>query len=720
VSAAADPRECPYVGLDPFERAHADYFFGRRRESRIIADHVLARPVTVLYGPSGVGKSSILNVGVPAALRQIAEAEREQAEPGQPNAAAAGAEGTDGDFIVRWLRDWQDPDKARAVLAGWLAEPADRPVLLILDQFEEYFLYRDRLGMSALDRALGDLAARRDLRVHLLFGVRDDALYQLDRLRAVVPGILETTIELRGLGDGGVRDAIVGPIERYNEQYRDKDSAIVVEDALVATLIRELKRADAASGKGRAMPGEGRRIELPYLQLALIKLWAAEGGAAASALREATLIDRLGGVGRIVRDHVNGVLGKLPADQQALCARLFDRLVTAIGGKIAYPTAALAAPAVVGPNVSEQTVNAVLNKLTGREERILKPVMTDGGDGFELFHDVLGLPVLEWKRSLEEAALARQARRRLRRVRAIVAVLLAVIVAGVAAWWNQGWLADQIYAFRNVHALSAGQERALKPGDTFQECNNCPNMMVVPAGSFTMGSPASEPGRDSDEGPQHTVTIAQQFAVGQFELTFDQWDACVADRGCRGYSPIDAFWGRGRRPVIYVSSDDAQSYVAWLSKITGKSYRVLSEAEYEYAARAGSTTAYPWGPDIKLNGVAMANCVDCGSQWDGKQTAPVGSFPPNKFGLYDMVGNVWEWTEDCYHDSYNGAPADGSAWTGGACTCPVLTNTTCRVVRGGSWSYNPQNLRSANRVVITAGSRSNILGFRVGRTLLTP
>ena len=267
--------------------------------------------------------------------------------------------------------------------------------------------------------------------------------------------------------------------------------------------------------------------------------------------------------------------------------------------------------------------------------------------------------------------------------------------------------------------LSAEQERALKPGDTFQECTNCPLMMVVPAGSFTMGSPASELGRSSDEGPQHTVTFARQYAVGQFELTFGQWDACVADGGCNGYRPIDRGWGRGRRPVIEVSWDRAKAYVAWLAKKTDKPYRLLTEAEYEYAARAGTQTAYPWGEKIGKNN---ANCDRCGSQWDGKQTAPVGSFAANGFGLYDMVGNVHEWVEDCYHDSYKagstfdsykGAPADGTAWTGGG--------DCSRVLRGGSWFLtDPQGLRSAARFGNTWILLYNSIGFRVGRTLLTP
>src|SRR5689334_11194399 len=236
--------------------------------------------------------------------------------------------------------------------------------------------------------------------------------------------------------------------------------------------------------------------------------------------------------------------------------------------------------------------------------------------------------------------------------------------------------------------LSPTQEKALKPKDTFKECANCPEMMVVPAGSFMMGSPKGEPGRSADEGPQHTVTIARPFAVGRFSVTFEEWDACAADGGCnqmevlaglgkviRPYKPSDEGWGRGRRPVINVSWDDAKAYVAWLSRKTGKPYRLLSGSEYEYATRAGTQTAYPWGDAIGTNN---ANCHACGSQWDAKQTAPVGSFAANGFGLYDMVGNVREWTEDCYHDTYSGAPTDGSAWIEGG-------NCYDRVVRGGSF-----------------------------------
>jgi formylglycine-generating enzyme required for sulfatase activity len=231
-------------------------------------------------------------------------------------------------------------------------------------------------------------------------------------------------------------------------------------------------------------------------------------------------------------------------------------------------------------------------------------------------------------------------------------------------------------------------------------------MIVVPAGSFMMGSPETEKDRSAVEGPQHRVTIAQPFAAAKFELTFAEWDTCVAYGDCDPRIS-DSGWGRDRQPVINVSWDDARRYVEWLKRMTGKPYRLLSEAEYEYAARAGTQTAYSWGDEIGENN---ANCDGCGSQWDGKQTAPVGSFAPNQFGLHDMLGNVFEWVEDCAYADYNGAPGDGAAWLKEG-DCPI------RVVRGGSWNYTPQVLRSASRGWVTTVNRLNLLGFRVARTL---
>ena len=236
-------------------------------------------------------------------------------------------------------------------------------------------------------------------------------------------------------------------------------------------------------------------------------------------------------------------------------------------------------------------------------------------------------------------------------------------------------------------------------GKEFQDCGFCPQMVVVPAGSFTIGG--------ESEGPRHRVAIRRQFAVSKYEITFAEWDACVQAGGCGGHRAGDRNWGRGQRPAIYVSWRDARSYVRWLRKFLGQPYRLLSEAEWEYAARAGTRTAYSWGVAAGRN---RANCKGCGSRWDGRKTAPAGTYPPNAFGLHDMHGNVREWVQDCWHPGYRGAPADGSAWTErGGCKK--------RVLRGGSWSDIPWDMRSARRLSGRWKDRNSKTGFRIALTL---
>jgi formylglycine-generating enzyme required for sulfatase activity len=258
---------------------------------------------------------------------------------------------------------------------------------------------------------------------------------------------------------------------------------------------------------------------------------------------------------------------------------------------------------------------------------------------------------------------------------------------------------------------SPEREHALKPQDSFKDCDKCPEMVVVPAGTFMMGSPTNEEGRENDEGPVHSVTIEKPFAVGRFAVTFDEWDACVSDGGCEGYKPKDQ-WGRGSQPVINVSWYDADNYVKWLSKKTGKTYRLLSEAEWEYAARAGTTTPFWWGSSISTRQGNYNGTITYGGgpkgEWIG-ETVAVDSFEPNMFGLYQVHGNIGEWVEDCYHDNYKGVPTNGSAWVAGACKD--------RVVRGGSWGSVPGSLRSASRQKANRPSRAPTRGFRVARAL---
>ena len=298
--------------------------------------------------------------------------------------------------------------------------------------------------------------------------------------------------------------------------------------------------------------------------------------------------------------------------------------------------------------------------------------------------------------------------------------------------------------------LSRDESCALKPGMEFRECADCPAMVVVPSGSFTMGSPAGEAGRDADESPLHDVAFAKSFAVGRSHVTRGEFAAFVA---ATGYDPGTKCWtfedgefgerdGRSWRypgfaqsdahPAACLNFEDASAYVAWLGKRTGVAYRLPSESEFEYAARGqtrpGAYPAYFFGADAKDfcrfgNGAdaTAKRKVPGASGWivlpcdDGHaHTSPAGSFPANPFGLSDMHGNVWQWLEDCWHDSYEAsgerAPVDGSAWT-------ATGDCDLRVLRGGAWDGYPGVLRAANRDRDPRDYRNDRAGLRVARTL---
>jgi formylglycine-generating enzyme required for sulfatase activity len=280
--------------------------------------------------------------------------------------------------------------------------------------------------------------------------------------------------------------------------------------------------------------------------------------------------------------------------------------------------------------------------------------------------------------------------------------------------------------------LSAVEECSLKPKDTFRECEKCPEMVVVPAGSFTMGSPYSEKGRETDEGPQHLVTIGNPFAVGKLHVTVDQYEAFIQATGYPATSNCNVYDGgkwesKGSwrnpgftqavsHPVVCVSWDDAKVYVDWLAKRTGKSYRLLSEAEFEYAARGRTSPgSYPrfWFGDDERDLCQYGNFADlkagapnapCNDGYN--RTSPSGHYVPNAFGLHDMLGNAWQWTQDCFEGDYRRAPTDGSAWT----------RVPCRsIARGGSWLSDPKYLRAASRK--PSFFADNDTGLRVARTL---
>lgn len=284
-------------------------------------------------------------------------------------------------------------------------------------------------------------------------------------------------------------------------------------------------------------------------------------------------------------------------------------------------------------------------------------------------------------------------------------------------------------------SAQAKDDRELQARE-FQECPECPQMVGIPAGKFLMGSPAREPGRFDSEGPQHAVAV-KAFALGKYPVTSAQF---LAFLNATGYQPrpcnemLGLGWKRIARgltatptdvepplwPAVCLDWRDAEAFIAWLNgrartarpELGNRNpYRLPSEAEWEYAARAGTNTVRWWGDDI---GKGNANCNGCGTRWDNRLLAPVDSFPANPFGVVGMLGNAWEWTADCWHPSYVGAPADGSAWKDSFCVR--------RVIRGGAWNNVPIFIRSASRAGAQESGAadydySTLTGFRLARDL---
>lgn len=230
-----------------------------------------------------------------------------------------------------------------------------------------------------------------------------------------------------------------------------------------------------------------------------------------------------------------------------------------------------------------------------------------------------------------------------------------------------------------------------------KDCATCPDLIVLPAGTYTMGSNTSDP----SEKPAHRVTLAAPFAIGKYEVTVDQWNACVTAGACQKVGDDNR---TGNAPVRDVSWDDAQQYLKWLGTQSGKTYRLPTEAEWEYAARGGTTSKFWWGEQMRKG---MANCKDCGEPWQQDGPAPVGSFGANAFGLHDVNGSVWEWVSDCWHNSYKGAPATGGAWED--------PNCRVRVIRGGSWREGASYMPVTTRFKYDASVRHSQNGFRVAR-----
>jgi formylglycine-generating enzyme required for sulfatase activity len=778
----------PYRGLAAMAEKDSDYFFGREGETVEILKALAAAPgrLPILLGNSGVGKSSVAQAGVLAALKRQAWPEGADTPPEWPRAfresrrwcfltLKPGSEPLRG-LVASFLDTWQlgstDPERVKQQ-NSWIELLLDGKAMLrdLLDATERRYKELDRTKPPAfllyIDQG-EELYVRAEERQRRRFsqviaqGVANPRLYTLMSMRTDFLGELQKDeplykvrlqIDLPPLREAELREVVGRPAELLSARF---------ETPGLADIITRQTAKDSVADVGA----------LPLLSYTLDDMWTQMVKRADGVLRLPAQSFELGGV---LADRADAFLADHPKSQDEL-RRIFT-LKFAIVREGEEPTRRRA----LRSEFSDEEWRLV-SELADHPNRLLVTATPQGGEAYaEVAHEAIfrrwdklrewvsaEREFLAWRSSLEAARRAweaaadaskhdallmgaaltqaqswlakraedlplpdrefialsiareKKAQARARRLRALVYALLIFVIAGLVVWINQSYIGEQVkyvwterpFAAANIWPYVRTAEQALKadPNKGFRDCapkqqdkDYCPDMMVIPAGSFVMGRPATEKG-DMNEVPQHTVTIAKPFAVSKYDVTFAEWDACVSVGGCRQAN--ESGMGRGTKPVINVLWGDAQQYVAWLSKMTGQPYRLLTEAEWEYVARAGSTTAYYWGDEI---GKGNANCNGCGSKWDNQQTSPVGSFSANQFGLYDMAGNVWQWVQDCYHDDYHGAPTEGSAWTSGDCSR--------RVVRGGSWIFNPQNVRSAARSKRTTDDRYDGLGFRVARTL---
>ncbi len=728
--------------------------------------------VVVIQAASGAGKSSFLRAGLwprlerdpdfaPVAIlrpaqgiltgpeglgRKLAARLSEPAHPVNP-----------GDIHAQLMAE--DRSKAAAAFNALMAtataqalderrigdKEARAPALILaIDQAEELFASDDAEESQRFLFLLGNLMRDPPAGVepYALFTIRADGAARL--FQAITDQQLEfpETLPLLPLPQTSYRDVILKPLGVVAR----RGQRLTIDAALADRLVADATGADA----------------LPLLAFTLSHLYQEFGAAGSITLAQ---YEAMGGIAGSIEMALKRALAK-PADAPAIPAAKDEQLACMRAAFIPWlarvdPETGLPMRRVARSDEIPQGSRAMVERLV--EARLLVADRRSGADVVEVAHESLlrQWPALiewliadaedlklvdgieraagDWARNQRheawldhraerlratervatredfrkrlgddglayiKACRARESAERKKKLlaQALVGGLAAALLAGFAAWKYQGPLQDELYWLRHVHALTAEQERALKPHDRFNECTDCPAMVVIPAGSFKMGSPDSD--RVKSETPQHDVTIAKPFAAGEYEVTFDEWDACAAHGGCDPDISANG-WGRGRRPAILISWDDAQAYVAWLRKVTGKPYRLLTEAEWEYAARANKQTYYSYGNDdavLDQYGWYAANTAG--------QTHPVGSKKANAFGLFDVHGNVAEWVEDCYHDGYQDAPADGSAWPSDNCSR--------RVIRGGSWLYGPRSLRSASRDWSPADKGKDDIGLRIGRTL---
>ena len=739
----------PYRGLEVFKEEHAAFFCGREAFIEPLFDAVLKQNLVAVIGPSGSGKSSIVQAGLIPALRRQRP----------PAATWDVAIFTPDDRPYHWLATALMPflepnlreadylaetEKLGDYLAGGevkleatvkrLLEKSDGTdkLLLVADQFEELFTTTPEDERQPFVNCL--LSALNGTPLTLVITMRADFYGNaLNLSRELSNELQQGVINLGPMERDELERTIVEPAHRVGFDF---------EKGLVKRILDDVV----------SEPGH-----LPLLEFALTELWARCKGRVMTHSDYEAIGEAEGALTRRADEEFD----KLPLSQQKTAQRILTKLVRVarpeegsedtrkrlslgeldeearvVVGKLAE--ARLLVTGASGANEEESleivddinSARALRNTVEVAHEALIRGwdklrQWVDEDRAFLLWQqrlqaqandwevrghrkDVLlrGQPLAEAAKYLDERSgdltdtekafirSSKKQRSKERRRRGIAMVVTVAVLAYGA------WLLQKGLMFRHGWFMLLA---------TFNLAHIEPEMIEIRSERydmrFVMGSNEINEGQ-----PPHNVHIQRPFAIGKYEVSFKEYDRFMLAMGRKAEEfPRDEGWGRENRPVINITWHDARAFAEWLSKETGKRYRLPTEAEWEYAARADSTTAYWWGDEINQDGKVWANCRGCGSEWDNKQTAPVGSFKPNPFGLYDTAGNVFEWVQDCWYEDYTAAPRDGSAWENKGCLQ--------RVVRGGSWLDLPQYLRSAARFWYFPDNWGPERGFRLAQDL---
>lgn len=746
ISASPVPSDvCPFPGLEAFGEKEAQFFVGRQKET-LDAVRCLGLGLDGVYrrwlqveGASGVGKSSLVKAGLIPTIKKgwagSAEAGTWSAwrvlEPMRPstnpilNLAEALTRGLSREGRVLSLDDCKrrlqgDNTALTIALREW-ASPGEA-VVLVIDQLEEIFTHPQEGNVrEQFDALLADALADQDGPFHLVTTIRSDFMMQfsgLPRLQALLSEKVYRYL-LLPMDERGLRDVVRTPAKLASLRWSDEQ--------LPEDIVHEV----------RGEPGA-----LPLVENLLHLLWSEARNQNSDTLSR-EVYRQQGGVGGALARSADALLKSL-GDGRQKALDLLTALVN-VGEQDTQDTRrtipkAVALKAAGGGAEAEKILNR-LSGLRGRDTEggapamprlvVLSKAKGDSTDLVDLAHETL----LRYDRNKKPYWGTLRAEITKRR-KAIENRQLAEALA--KDWREQGssrWAGlatrAQCNAFKELRDLSDDTAAYVAASRRFVNGLNIgialiaitlipylavagwaqvkfnglearlaakvlltqlgfdllsPKMVLIKAGTFRMGDLE---GKRREELPVHEVTLHKDFKLGKYEVTFDDYEPFLKVTGHENGFINDQGFGRGRRPVINVRWKDAKQYTEWLSKLTRKHYRLPTEAEWEYAARGGTNTIYWWGDEIGNN---RANCHGCGSEWDGKKTAPVGSFLPNNLGLYDTAGNAWEWVEDCWHENYKGAPTDGSAW-------PEAGTETCKthVLRGGAWAVPLDFLRSSTR-----------------------